>query len=89
MTKDEQVSRGNRAAALLTDPLMAEAREHIESECWRLFKTLAPTDVEGLAQIKAIQYMHDKYLAFLNAAINDGKLARIEIDRKQPRPTGY
>lgn len=84
MDKTEQtIHRASRADALMTDPLMVEAKEHIEAELWRLFKSTVPTDTDSLAQIKAMQYMHDKYLAFFKQAIQDGKLARIELDRKK------
>jgi hypothetical protein len=83
MTPDERINRSNRAQAIMADPIMVEAAEHIEAECWRLFKTLPPTDSEGLAQIKAIQYMHAKYQAFLKAALDDGKIARVEVEQKR------
>lgn len=80
---DQDIDRGIRANAILTDPLMVEAREHIEAELWRLFKTAVPTDAEALSQIKSMQYMHAKYEAFLKACINDGKLATLEVERKK------
>lgn len=83
MTNDEAIRRANRAQQIIDDPLMVEAREHIEAECYRLFKALTPTDVEGMTQVKAMQYFHAKYTAFLNKAITDGKLARAEIERKK------
>ena len=67
----------------MADPIMAEASEHIEAECWRLFKSLQPTDAEGMAQVKAIQYMHAKYQAFLKSALDDGKIARLEVEQKK------
>jgi hypothetical protein len=87
MTPDERIRRADRAVALLADPLFAEAEAHIEAECWRLFRELAPTDVDGLAQVKGMQYTHQKYLAFLRSAVTDGKKAA--IDEKRPRPAGY
>ncbi len=81
MTNEDKIRRASRAQALLDDPAMIEAREHIEAECWRLFKELQPTDTEGLAQIKAMQYMHGKYAAFLKRVLEDGKLARLEVER--------
>lgn len=83
MNNDEAIRKANRAQQIIDDPLMAEACEHIESECYRLFKAMAPSDIEGMTQIKAMQYFHAKYLAFLNKAINDGKVARMEIERKK------
>lgn len=78
----KDIHRGQRARNILGDELFSEAKEHIESELFRLFKTVTPTDVEALQQIKGMQYMHDKYVAFLNAAVNDGKLAQIEVERQ-------
>lgn len=89
MTNDERIAKAQRAKAIIEDPLMAEAAAHIEAECWRLFKSFAPTDTEGLAQVKAIQYMHDKYQAFLKRAIADGTMAKLDVERKRPRPLGY
>lgn len=83
MTNDEAINRAIRAQQIIDDPLMVEARAHIEDECYRLFKALAPTDVEGMTQVKAMHYFHEKYRAFLNKCINDGKMARAEIERKK------
>ncbi len=86
MNLEDRIIRGRRAEQLMNDALMKEATEHIEAECWRMFKELAPTDTEGMAQVKGMQYMHAKYIAFLNKAINDGKMARAEVERKK-KPT--
>jgi hypothetical protein len=83
------ISRADRAKAILNDELMVEAQKHIEAEFYRLFKTLHPTDTEGLTSLKGMQYLHEKYLAFLNSVINQGKLAQLELNRTQPRPPGY
>jgi len=80
---EDQINRGARANALLNDPLMQEAREHIEAELWRLFKSAVPTDADALSQIKGMQYMHAKYEAFLSKVIQDGKLAQLEVERKK------
>lgn len=79
---ENQVNRGARAESLLADPLFSEAREHIEAELYRLFKSAVPTDIEALAQIKSMQYMHDKYIAFLKTVVQDGKIAKLEVERK-------
>ncbi len=83
------ISRAERAKAILNDELMIEAQKTIEAEFFRLFKTIHPTDVEGLTQLKGMQYLHEKYLAFLNSIINQGKLAKLELNRTQDRPKGY
>jgi hypothetical protein len=80
---DTDIDRGIKAQAIMSDPLMVEAREHIESELWRLFKSAVPTDFEALSQIKSMQYMHAKYETFLKTCINDGKMATLEVERKK------
>jgi hypothetical protein len=45
--------------------------------------------VEGLTQVKGMQYIHEKYGAFLRSVVNQGKLAKLELNRTQPRPPGY
>lgn len=85
MDKTEaSIARGMRAEQLLSDPLFVEAKDHIDAELYRLFRAAVPTDTESLTQIKSMQYMHDKYAAFMRAAITDGKMARIELERKKP-----
>lgn len=81
MTNDEAIKRARQARELLDSPLMQEAREHIEAECWRLFKELKPTDAEGLAQVSGMQYLHGKYAAFFRRVIDDGKMAQLDIER--------
>jgi hypothetical protein len=76
------VERGHRVKNILDDAIFKEAADHVEAECFRLFKVTHPTDTEALAQIAGIQYLHTKYLAFLTRAVQDGKLAQIEIDRE-------
>ncbi len=77
------IERAQRAEQIMNDQVMIEAREHIEAELWRLFKSAVPTDFEALSQIKSMQYMHAKYEAFLKTCISDGKMARMELDRKK------
>lgn len=89
MNEHERIERARRAEQILSDPLMTEAFEHVEAECWRLFREIAPTDLESMQQIKSMQYMHGKYAAFLKRIINDGKMARMELEEKRPRPPGY
>lgn len=83
MTLDEQIERGHRAQRILQDDLIKDAREHIEAELWRLFKSLPTDDAAGLAQVKAMQYMHGKYFAFFERAVVDGKIAQINVESRK------
>lgn len=78
----KSIARGNRAAEIMADDLMIEAKQHIEAELYRLFCSAQPTDTEALAQIKSMQYMHQKYWAFLKNALNDGKMATMELEKQ-------
>lgn len=77
------IDRARKAEQIMSDPVMIEAKEHIEAELWRLFKAAVPTDFEALSQIKSMQYMHGKYLAFLNTCIQDGKMATLDLERRK------
>jgi hypothetical protein len=89
MTDDEKLQRAARARAIMEDPIMLEAKEHIDAECFRLFKSLAPTDIDQLQQVKAMQYMHDKYRIFLSSVLDDGKIAKLNLEYARARPAGY
>jgi len=84
---DEQlnkaIGRAQRAANLLADPTLVEAREHIEAELWRQFQRVPPSDTEALQYVAGMRYLHEKYFAFLASAVNDGKLASLEIERRK------
>jgi hypothetical protein len=80
---DKQIRRGINAKQLLENELMAEAKDHIEAEFWRLFRELKPSDVEGLQFVKQMQYIHAKYTAFLNKAITDGKMAELQVESRK------
>lgn len=76
------ITRGQRAKNIIDDSLFAEASDHIDAECFRLFKATHPTDAEALGQIAGIQYLHSKYKAFLKAAVTDGKMAQLQVERE-------
>lgn len=80
---EEASRRGERAKALLTDPLIKEAFDHIEGELWRHFKAAAPDDEKALSHIKQMQYMHSKYVEFLGRAVTSGRLAKLEIEQQK------
>ena len=80
---EKDIQRGQRAANLLADDLMVEAKAHIEAELWRKFQELAPSAKTELEFVKAMQYFHGKYFAFLQQAIVSGKLAQINLEAKK------
>lgn len=86
---EDAIRRAMRAKAMLDEPLMSEAFNHIEAECFRLFKELAPTDFDGMQQVKAMHYYLGKFKTFLEQAVNDGKMAKAQLEPKRYRPTNY
>ena len=84
--KEREIHRGARAKEIAADPIFTEAAAHIDAELWRLFRECAVTDTAAMTEIKAMQYFHQKYQAFITRCIQDGKLARMEIEQ-QPRHT--
>ncbi len=85
MTLEHDIDRGERAKRILGDELVIEAKEHIESELWRMFKETTPQDADTLKFVKSMQYFHGKYWAFFERAVTNGKLAQINAEtRKKP-----
>jgi hypothetical protein len=76
------IEKGQRAKNILDDNLFLEAKEHIEAEIYRKFCEVVPDDERALKHIKGMQYIHTKYLAFLHRAVQDGKMASLEVERE-------
>lgn len=84
MRDPEKVAvRGEQARLLLANPLLSEARAHIEAELWRQFQRAPVRDTEALEFVKGMQYLHDKYFAFFERAVKEGQLAQVDIERKK------
>lgn len=83
MTDDERVLRANEAARVWDSRIMKEAREHIEQALMRGFASTPLRDDEGLRRIRGLWEAHKAYDSFFKAALEDGKLAKIEIERKK------
>lgn len=89
MNQEEKVRRLQEATRILENPLFKEACEHIESECWRLFKEVKPQDADALHEIKATHYALTKMLAFFRQTIANGAVEKMMLEDKRPRPAGY
>lgn len=83
MTEDERVIRANEAARIWDSRLMKEAREHIEQALMKGFAATPLRDDEGLRRIRGLYEAHKAYESFFKAAMEDGKLAKIEIEHKK------
>lgn len=83
MSDEERVQRANEARLLWESRLMREAREHIEASLMRGFASTPLRDDEGLRRVRMLWEAHKAYESFFKAALEDGKLAAIEIERKK------
>lgn len=83
MTEDERVIRANEAARIWDSRLMKEAREHIEQSLMKGFAATPLRDDEGLRRIRGLYEAHKAYESFFRQALEDGKLAKIEIEHKK------
>lgn len=80
---ETEILRGEHAKRLLADDLIAEAKDHIEAELWRLFKDATPQDQETLQFVKGMQYFHAKYFEQFQRIVTNGKLAQISLEAKK------
>ena len=80
---EREIIRGEQAKRLLSDNLIAEAKEHIDAELWRLFKETTPQDMETLQFVKSMQYFHSKYFGYFERAVIDGKIAKIKLQAEK------
>lgn len=83
MDPESQVRRAERARRLLEDDLVKEAREQIERTLWETFKASPLRDVEGREKLRLMQDVADKFFGYLAAVVQDGELAKLEIESKK------
>lgn len=83
MDPESQVRRAERARRLLEDELVREAREQIERTLWETFKASPLRDVEGREKLRLMQDVSDKFFGYLAAVVQDGEMAKLEIESKK------
>jgi len=83
MTEEERDRRAQEAQLIWESQIMREAREHIERVLVKGFADTPLRDDEGLRRVRMLFEAHKAYESFFRAAIDDGKMARIEIERKK------
>jgi len=83
MTEEERDRRAQEAQLIWESQIMREAREHIERVLVKGFSDTPLRDDDGLRRVRMLFEAHKAYESFFRAAIDDGKMARIEIERKK------
>ncbi len=80
---ETDIRRGLEAQRILDHDIVKEANAHMEAELWRMFKDTSPQDAKTLEFVKAMQYFHGKYWAFMQQAVINGRLAQINLEAKK------
>lgn len=80
---ESRIRRADEAERIWNSPIMVEARAQIEAEILAKFKECGVRDVDGLATIKLMQHVHTLYDRYFKSALNDGKIARMELAKKK------
>lgn len=83
MTEEERDRRAQEAQLIWDSQIMREAREHIEKTLVKGFAETPLRDDDGLRRVRMLFEAHKAYESFFRAVLDDGKLARIEIERKR------
>lgn len=83
MTEEERDRRAQEAQLIWDSQIMREAREHIEKTLVKTFAETPLRDDDGLKRIRMLFEVNKSYESFFRAVLDDGKLARIEIERKK------
>lgn len=79
----DPIKRGAEAERLWNDDLMAEARAHIRQTIVDKWMASPMDDVEGREKLRYLLHVHECYDRFFQRAIQDGKLAALEDERKK------
>lgn len=78
---EKRERRAQEAERIWSSDIMKEARLHIEKALMKGFADTPLRDDEGLRRIRMLYEAHKAYESFFRAAIDDGKMAQLEIKR--------
>lgn len=78
----EETARGERAAHLLSDPLIAEAFTTIEQELMQAWQTSPARDVSGRETLWLSVKLLNQVKAHLHSVVETGQLASIDLSRR-------
>lgn len=83
MTPEDRTRRAVLARNIWNDPVMKEARAHIEATLLERFKAAPISDAEQLRWLRMLMEAHEVYGKFFQRVLNDGALAQVELDRRK------
>lgn len=83
MDLEERARRSMEAGNVWDSEIMREARAHVEQSLVAGFRAVPLRDTEGLMRVRLLMELHKAYESFFKAALEDGTMARIEIEHKK------
>jgi hypothetical protein len=86
---DIAVSRGQRARAILDDPLVDEAFAAIERECLAEWRRAPARDVEGRERLWLMLKMAERLKAHFVSLVDSGKLAAERVAQLEKERRGF
>jgi len=79
---ETDIQRGEQAARLLSEPLLIEALELIESEYTQEWKNSPARDVEGREKLWLMVRTVQKFQQELESVLETGKLAKHKLEQE-------
>ena len=77
---EQDIARGNRAEILLKDSLLSEAFDHLRTEYLKAWETTAARDTDARERLWQAVQIVGKVRTHLQSVVNDGKVARADVD---------
>lgn len=84
-----EISRGQRARAILDDPLVDEAFAALERECLAEWRAAPARDVEGRERLWLMLKMAERLKAQFTSLIDGGKLAGERVAELEKARRGF
>lgn len=82
MMPKDQISRAAKAQALLDDATLTEAFANVRNAILRKIEEAPLRDHEGVHELKLMLKLLGDVRANLGKALNDGKMAEVQIERE-------
>jgi hypothetical protein len=73
--RDSEIARGERARAILDDPLVAEAFAAIERQCLEEWRAAPARDVEGRERLWLMLKLAERLRGHFESLVESGRLA--------------
>ncbi|HZS83833.1 MAG TPA: hypothetical protein VFA50_13240 [Stellaceae bacterium] len=82
-SSESEVERGRRAAAILGDPLVAEAFAALERECVEEWRRAPARDVEGRERLWLMLKLTERLRRHFESLVQNGRLAAERLAERE------